>query len=185
MTLLQDAMHHLQKLLLITIPKIVIYFNSLIIELNNFIQEIDYFFITIRVTEIDNMLRATLVPLKDDAAPLKKKVPYDQLRPYLTSELHDGTSPPDSKTTSPPQSNTTSPPQKSNTTSPTQSNTTTPPQSNTTSPSKDDSPVLARDSSQLIHDSDNINNGPMTTLTTTTTRLVITGLTKTILITIS
>ena len=145
--LLQDAMHHLQKLLLITIPKIVIYFNSLIIGLNNFIQEIDYFFITIRVTEIDNMQqRATLVPLKDDAAPLKKKVPYDQLRPYLTSELHDGTSPPESNTTSPPQkSNTTSPPQKSNTTSP--------PQSNTTSPPNDDSPVLARDSPQLIHDS--------------------------------
>ena len=121
-------MHHLQKLLLITIPKIVIYFNSLIIGLNNFIQEIDYFFITIRVTEIDNMQRATLVPLKDDTAPLKKKVPYDQLRPHLISELHDGTSPPESKTTSPPQSN-------------------------TTSPSKDDSPALARDSPQLIHDS--------------------------------
>ena len=121
-------MHHLQKLLLITIPKIVIYFNSLIIGLNNFIQEIDYFFITIRVIEIDNMQRVTLVPLKDDAAPLKKKVPYDQLRPYLTSELHDGTSPPESKATSPTQRN-------------------------TTSPSKDDSRVLARDSPQLIHDS--------------------------------
>ena len=35
------------------------------------------------------MQRATLVPFKDDAAPLKKKVPYDQLRPYKTSELHD------------------------------------------------------------------------------------------------
>ena len=35
------------------------------------------------------MQRATLAPFKDDAAPLKKKVPYHQLRPYKTSELHD------------------------------------------------------------------------------------------------
>ena len=30
----------------------------------------------------------TLVPLKDNAIPLKNKVPYDQLQPYITSELH-------------------------------------------------------------------------------------------------
>ena len=35
------------------------------------------------------MQQVTLAPFKDDAAPLKKKVPYDQLRPYKTSELHD------------------------------------------------------------------------------------------------
>ena len=37
----------------------------------------------------DKFQRATLVCLKDGAVPLKKKVPYDQLRPYVTSELHD------------------------------------------------------------------------------------------------
>ena len=42
-----------------------------------------------RVNEIDNMQRATLAPLKENSLPLKSKVPYDQLRPYKTSELHD------------------------------------------------------------------------------------------------
>ncbi|CAB3999210.1 Gypsy retrotransposon integrase 1 [Paramuricea clavata] len=41
-----------------------------------------------RVTEIDSSERATLIPLKDNATSLKKKVPYDQLRPYVVSELH-------------------------------------------------------------------------------------------------
>ncbi len=39
--------------------------------------------------EIDKFQRATLISLKDGAVPLKKKVPYDQLQPYVTSELHD------------------------------------------------------------------------------------------------
>ena len=81
-------MHYHYKSLL-TNPKVVIYLKSLTIRLNNFIQEINYLLsITIRVTEIDNMQKATLVPFKDNAAPLKK-VPCDQLRPYKRSELHD------------------------------------------------------------------------------------------------
>ena len=47
------------------------------------------FYISARVTEIDKFQRAELISLKDSAVPLKKKVPYDQLRPYMTSELHD------------------------------------------------------------------------------------------------
>ena len=174
-------MHHLQKLLLITIPKIVIYFNSLIIGLNNFIQEIDYFFITIRVTEIDNMQRATLVPLKDDAAPLKKKVPYDQLRPYLTSELHDGTSPPESKTATPHHHLKKATPHHH-------------PKATPPSPRHHLRMtvqywlVIVHNSFMTVHHNLTMVKTrltrPMTRLTTTATRLVI-GLTKTILITIS
>ncbi len=58
-------------------------------------------FYAVRVTEIDKMQRATLVPLKDGAVPLKKKVPYDQLQPYMTSELHDVTGPPCNNTPPP------------------------------------------------------------------------------------
>ena len=65
-------MHYHYKSLLIN-PKVVIYFKSLTIRLNNFIQEINYLLsTTIRVTEINNMQRAILSPFKDDAAPLKK-----------------------------------------------------------------------------------------------------------------
>ena len=46
-------------------------------------------YISARVTEIDKFQRAELISLKDSPVPLKKKVPYDQLRPYMTSELHD------------------------------------------------------------------------------------------------
>ena len=34
------------------------------------------------------MQRVTLAPLEQDAQPLKTKVAYEQLQPYLTSELH-------------------------------------------------------------------------------------------------
>ena len=42
-----------------------------------------------RVMEIGKSQRATLVPLKENALPLKNKIPYDQLLPYVTSELHN------------------------------------------------------------------------------------------------
>ena len=58
-------------------------------------------FYAVRVTEIDKTQRATLVPLKDGAVPLKKKVPYDQLQPYMTSKLHDVTGPPCNNTPPP------------------------------------------------------------------------------------
>lgn len=39
--------------------------------------------------EIDCHQRVSLISLKHDAAPLKKKVPCDQLQPCMTSELHN------------------------------------------------------------------------------------------------
>ena len=45
------------------------------------------------MTKIDKSQRATLIPVKENAVPLKNKVPYDQLRPYVTSELHEDTPP--------------------------------------------------------------------------------------------
>ena len=38
--------------------------------------------------EIDEFQRVTLSPWKQNSKPLKKKVPYEQLQPYFTSELH-------------------------------------------------------------------------------------------------
>ena len=40
------------------------------------------------MTEIDSKQRVSLISLKDNAKPLKNKVPYDQLQPCITSELH-------------------------------------------------------------------------------------------------
>ena len=78
--------------------------------------------------------------------PLKKKVPYDQLRPYVTSELHDlntddTTSPTDDTTppcddTTPPTHDTTPP--THDTTPPTHD--TTPPTDDTTTPTDDTTP---------------------------------------------
>lgn len=53
------------------------------------VQQLNIILLHTRVTEIDKNQRATLTPLNDGAVPLKTKVPYDQLRPYMTSELHD------------------------------------------------------------------------------------------------
>ena len=41
------------------------------------------------MVEIDEKQRVSLVSLKGNAVPLKKKVPYDQLQPYVNSQLHD------------------------------------------------------------------------------------------------
>ena len=95
------------------------------------------------------MQRATLVPFKDDAAPLKKKVPYDQLRPYKTSELHD-------------MQKTEQNADFSSSSDDIQSllKGTSPPRSNTTSPCNDDSPILIHDSPPLTNNktSDNKTN---------------------------
>ena len=61
--------------------------NSWDISIQTKLCNILYIF---RVAEIDALQRVTLVPLKENATALKKKVPYDQLQPYKTSELHIG-----------------------------------------------------------------------------------------------
>ena len=86
--------------------------------------------LSFRVTEIDKLQRATLVSLKDGAVPLKKKVPYDQLLPYTTSELHNSTSPPADDDTLPPAD-------------------TSPPADECTSPSANDNPLLSPDNNTL------------------------------------
>ena len=92
------------------------------------------------------MQRATLVPFKDDAAPLKKKVPYDQLRPYKTSELHG-------------MQNTEQNTDFSSSSDDIQSlfEGTSPPRSNTTSACNDNSPKLIHDSLPLTNNKTNDN----------------------------
>ena len=94
------------------------------------------------------MQRATLVPFKDDAAPLKKKVPYDQLRPYKTSELHDMQKTEQNTDFSSPSD------EFSSSSDDIQSlfEGTSPPCSNTTSPCNDDSLILIHDSPPLTND---------------------------------
>ena len=91
------------------------------------------------------MQRATLAPFKDDAAPLKKKVPYDQLRPYKTSELHEMQKPEQNKDFASSSDN------FSSSSDSIQSFDGTPPSnsSNTTSPCIDDSPILIHGSPPL------------------------------------
>ena len=102
------------------------------------------------------MQRATLVPFKDDAAPLKKKVPYDQLRPYKTSELHD------MQKTEQNADFSSSSDDFLSSSDDIQSlfEGTSPPRSNTTSPCNDDSPILIHDSPPLTNNktSDNKTN---------------------------
>ena len=96
------------------------------------------------------MQRATLAPFKDDAAPLKKKAPYDQLKPYKTSKLHDMQKSEQNEELTSLSDN------FSSSSDSTQSFNGTPPShtSNNTSPC-DDSPILIHSSPPQSHSSNN------------------------------
>jgi hypothetical protein len=100
------------------------------------------------------MQRATLVPFKDDAAPLKKKVSYDQLRPYKTNELHD------MQKTEQNADFSSSSDDFLSSSDDIQSlfEGTSPPRSNTTSPCNDDSQILIHDSPPLTNDNQTDHN---------------------------
>ncbi|XP_028404805.1 probable protein phosphatase DDB_G0282105 [Dendronephthya gigantea] len=114
-----------------------------------------------RIDDIDTSQRATLIPLKESALPLKNKVPYDQLRPYCTSRLHDDD---DSDNTS--SSNNTTP-STSNTSSSTSN--TTPSTSNTSSSTSNTTPSTSNTSSTTSNTSSSTSNTSSSTSNTSST----------------
>ena len=86
--MVEYIMHYHYKLLL-TNPKIVLYLKSLTIRLNNFIQELITYFLSLLGSQNLTTCKGQPLILLRMMQQLSKKEPYDQLRPYKTSELHD------------------------------------------------------------------------------------------------
>ena len=129
-------MHYHYKLLL-TNPKIVLYLKSLTIRLNNFIQELITYFLSLLGSQKLTTCKGQPLILLRMMQQLSKKEPYDQLRPYKTSELHD------IQIT------------EKNTHFSLLPDDFPPPCSNTTSPSNDDSPPLIHESPPQSYNGNN------------------------------